>query len=394
MGGSEKSLKTTVKTLSKDYLDYVFLVIAADRGITKTTSDFLNIALSVNLPVVAIFTKIDLICQDDLGDLLYNFKCILKSEKKGKNALLVQNSDDIVSFSRNMGEGILPVFLLSNKQGKGLNLFVNFLNLIVVSPSCGVNSGISSLNGLNTNSNLNSNLNSNSNPAQFDILEFFTSQENVIIVGIVSKGILSRGINYLLGPDSTGNFKTVELKSIHCKRIDVKTVSQGQFCSLLLDETVKKENLRSGMVLLSQNSMFSVGVGVNTTNTANTIDNLSTNFNLMQSPSATKVFEAELWSMNGERKIKFTLQPIVYIPPIRQSVKIYGHLNVNEELNSNSTPNYNLYNTEEEFTISPDKPIKLYFEFMYYPEFIRTGSHLIIYESNFKIFGYLTRLIS
>lgn len=121
MGGSESSLKTTVKVtfkikckaLNTNYLDYLFLVISADKGITKTTSGFLKIALSMNLPLVAVITKIDLISQDDLFDLVTNFKLILKAEKKGKNPLVAKNNDDIVTFSRNISEGILPIFLVN-----------------------------------------------------------------------------------------------------------------------------------------------------------------------------------------------------------------------------------------------------------------------------------------
>lgn len=101
------------KALSKNYLDYLFLVISADKGITNNTSIFLKIALSMNLPIVAIITKVDLINQDDLCDLLNNFKLILKTEKKGKNPLVAKNNDDIVTFSRNANEGILPIFLVS-----------------------------------------------------------------------------------------------------------------------------------------------------------------------------------------------------------------------------------------------------------------------------------------
>lgn len=74
---------------------------------------FLKIALSMNLPIVTIITKIDLVTQDDLYDLLNNFKLILKAEKKGKNPLVAKNKDDIVTFSRNANEGILPIFLVN-----------------------------------------------------------------------------------------------------------------------------------------------------------------------------------------------------------------------------------------------------------------------------------------
>lgn len=68
----------------------------------------------MNLPIVVIITKIDLINVDDIDNLLENFKCILKAEKKGKNPLVAKDKEDIVYFSRNINEGILPIFLVKN----------------------------------------------------------------------------------------------------------------------------------------------------------------------------------------------------------------------------------------------------------------------------------------
>ncbi len=337
MGGSEKSLKNTAKTLSKNYLDYIFFFISADKGITNMTSDYLKIALSLGLPIVTIITKVDLIPEDDLSDLLNNFKCILKSQKKGKNPLLVQDKNDIVTFSRNITEGILPVFLISNKKGIGLDLFINFLNLMP-----------DSQNQLSFE-----NLSINEKETLFDVLEIIFAENKLILLGIVTKGVIVKECTYKLGPDPNGNFKNVQVTSIHCKKVEVKSAFQGQFCSICLDETVTKEYIRTGMVLLSSSC----------------------------TSAACRRFEAEIWSIHGQgKKIKLSAQPLVHIPPIRQTVKIY------KDQNWENCGN-------EELEVFEDKTIKIYFEFMYVPEYIREGSHLIIFDNNFKIFGYITNII-
>jgi elongation factor 1-alpha len=93
-------------------LDYVFLVISADSGITKNSKMFLKFALEMNLPIITIITKIDIINEYDVYDLLDRFNYTLKSLKKGKNPLIAKSKDDIVTFSRNIKEGILPIFLV------------------------------------------------------------------------------------------------------------------------------------------------------------------------------------------------------------------------------------------------------------------------------------------
>ena len=340
MGGSEKSLKNTVKTLSRNYLDYILLLIPADKGITNTTIDYLKIALSLGLPMVTIFTKIDIVSEDDLGDLLNSFKCVLKTQKKGKNPLLVQDKNDIVTFSRNINEGILPVFLISNKKGFGQDLFISFLNLIP-----------DSQNTLSLESDKNI-----LSESQFDVLEIILVENKIILLGIVTKGLLMKDSYYKLGPDNNGNFRTVQLLSIHCKKVEIKSAFQGQFCSISLDESVTKDSLRTGMVVISSNA----------------------------NPLACRRFEAEIWSIEGkERKIKLSTQPLIHIPPIRQAVRIFKE----ESISSSDSA------SPEEFEVFEDKTTKVSFEFMYMPEYIREGSHLLIYENNFKIYGYVTRII-
>jgi elongation factor 1-alpha len=98
--------------LSKNYLDYVFLVIGADKGITSNTTTFVKIALSLNLPIITVITKIDMINEEDVYDIIEKFVYLYKSEKK-VNPLIAKTQEDIVTFSRNLKENILPIFLVS-----------------------------------------------------------------------------------------------------------------------------------------------------------------------------------------------------------------------------------------------------------------------------------------
>lgn len=335
----------------------------------------------MNLPIVALITKVDLINLDDLYDLLNNFKTILKSEKKGKNPLIAKNSDDIVTFSRNVSEGILPIFLISNKTGAGLDLFINFLNLLPErKKDC-----FDIVNSKNEKSEVDEH--------QFDILELAKIDGKVIVAGIISKGMIFKGAQCKMGPDSQGNFKLAEIISIHCKKIEVKSVTKGQFCSLCLDHNVTEGMVRPGMVLISYKC----------------------------SPKAVTVFEADIWSIDGSDKtLKYSWQPVIHISHIRQAVKIKKKEECNDELqsqkidtekieeiitNSNEIKKESVIEEvkngknliikflEDEFSVSISKITKVTFEFMYCPEYIKEGEHLIIYENNFKIYGHVTKII-
>jgi elongation factor 1-alpha len=353
------------------------LTIAANKGITNNTSIFLKIALSMNLPIIAIITKVDLVNSEDLYDLINNFKVILKAEKKGKNPLIAKNSDDIVTFSRNASEGILPIFLVSNKVGTGLDLFINFLNLLPERKK----DGFEILNFKPDKLEVDEH--------QFDILETAVIDKKIIVAGILSKGMIYKGAQCKLGPDAQGNFKLVEILSIHCKKIEVKSVTKGQFCSLCLDPNVTEDMVRLGMVLLSYKS----------------------------NPSSVTMFEAEIWSIDGsDRTLKYRWQPVLHLSHIRQSAKVKKEIDSkqleliipednkqsekqnkeneeNIEMEVKAENNLNGKVLDEEFTVYSDKVTKVIFEFMYCPEYVKEGEHLIIYENNYKIYGYVTKLI-
>lgn len=130
LGGSEKALKLSIKSLSPNYLDYLAIVVSASSGVTNDTVIFLKLALAMDLPVIIIVTKIDLLDEEDQVIFLNNLNYVIKAQKSKKVPLVTKTQEDIVMFSRIMNENIIPIFMISNKTGKGLNMFINFLNVL------------------------------------------------------------------------------------------------------------------------------------------------------------------------------------------------------------------------------------------------------------------------
>jgi hypothetical protein len=139
-------------------------------------------------------------------------------------------------------------------------------------------------------------------------------QDKVIVSGIVNRGIIRSGSKYHLGPYNNGCFKIVEILNIHCKKIPVKSVRKGQYCSIWIKsavEKIKREDLRKGMVLLD----------------------------MQIKPVATKIFEADIWTIDGTRKmLKSKYQPVLNIKHIRQGCRIvefkHKHGNTNKSSSS------------------------------------------------------------
>lgn len=352
----------------------------------------------MNLPIVAIITKIDLITEEERKELIHNFKSTLVDLKLNRVPIVMKNNDDIVLFSRNIQEkGVLPIFLVSNVMWDGLNLLKSFLSMLPVDD-------------LKNELKLIEN-----EKIEFDIHETLAIDEKVIVTGIVNKGKLMSGAKCYLGPDNEGRYKIVDIVNIHCKKIPVKYVYRGQYCSIYIksDNGLKKEDIRKGMVLLDINS----------------------------APSSVRLFEAELWTIDGTTKIiKYKYQPILNIKHIRQGCKLRSVDDLfllDEEVNCNETFDKILstdsgddldniknkvekvilenklkkekincsgnlkkmlnnnclnYNPEEAFFINSTSKTKVLFEFMFNPEYVTVGSHVIINDQLIKAYGIITKI--
>jgi GTPase len=102
---------------------------------------------------------------------------------------------------------------------------------------------------------------------------------------------------------------------------------------------------------------------------------------LDESPVASKVFEAEIWSADNNKKVvKFKSEPVVTIKHIRQICKL-------KKLEGTKI------SKDDGFVISPDERITIIFEFKNYPEYIKKNDNIIIFEGSLKAFGVITNII-
>ena len=154
----------------------------------------------------------------------------------------------------------------------------------------------------------NNNFNLISSPiSQFDVHEHFIVNGVTILGGVVSKGIIRKNDTYYFGPNKLGNFKLVQVKTIHCKKQDVDIVYEGQFSSLSLTGSNYNENeVSKGMSL----------IGINT----------------RLVPKAVRKFKADVWWIGEEqvKEMKYKCEPVVIINHIRESCKI---INLNKNTN-------------------------------------------------------------
>ena len=392
-GGNKTFNKSTLSTLSKEYLDYLLFVISAKDEITKKTEDLLRLIYNIDLPVIAIINKIDLVSDSELEKTVRKYKETIKKLKK--IPIIIKNDEDVALFSRSMEEKeILVTFLVSTLTfNGGLNLFKNFLK---------------SLPKLNETIYKNDKLKQKQKELElekmeFDIHEIIHKENNAILSGIVSSGKLRTNSKCFLGPDISGNFIKVEVCDIHCKKVSVSYSFKGQYCSVFIKSlgkinTLSKENVKKGMYLLDTRI----------------------------TPVASRLFEIEVWTIDDTtRTLKNTYQPILNIKHVRQGVKIKNPDEIflflsdnkrindlekiieNDEINLSNIKNninnlvkkkksnnkFDSNNNSSVIIIGPeDKKTKLIVEFLFNPEYISVGQKVIINDQILKAYGVITKI--
>ena len=400
MGGCEKALKNTLSLISPDYIDYALLFIDYKKGPTENTKKLFSLNNSMHIPMICIITKIDLIKDQNEKELLSfiekSIKYLSVVNTNLKSILIREKSDilDYISKLSNIGyENYFPVLCISNTNGNNIELLKFMISSLPSSSSRAI--------PLISNSFENNNFNLISSPlSQFDVQEHFTVNGKTILGGIVSKGIIKKNDTYYFGPNKLGNFKIVQVETIHCKKQEVDIIHEGQFSSLsLIGKNYDPSEVSKGMCLIGTNTRLV--------------------------PKAVRKFKADVWWIGEEqiKEMKYKCEPVVIINHIRETCKI---INLNKNTNSlmnksfteNSSTSVSITSKTESyldfeddnnkftkkkkkiktnckentFFLSRDEKMELVFEFKNFPKYINEGQNIIINDNTFKAFGIITKV--
>ena len=180
--------------------------------------------------MIFIVTKIDICPENILKETLNAINKILKLPGVRKLPYMIKNEDDVITCSKNVvSDRVSPIFLVSHVTGENLDLLKQFINLLPLRKDW--ESQIDK-------------------KAEYFIDQtFYVTGVGTVVSGIVTQGTISVNDNLTLGPDGNGQWKRVQVKGIHCKRNQVKSVHAGQTASLALRKE-KRSNIRKGMVLV------------------------------------------------------------------------------------------------------------------------------------------------
>lgn len=219
LAGHEQYLHTTINGLASGYPDLAIVCIS-DK-ITKMTKEHIGIAISMQIPILILFTKIDLVPNELTGRLMDNMKKILKSVKR--NLYQMRDIKDFSIISKD--ENTIPFVLVSNKTGVGLDLVRYAINVYPKK------------NNFHADGFIIDNI--------FNVTGYGT-----VVSGMVGKTV-KKGDMLYIGPNEKGEFYEVKAKSLHNDyRCFVEELQPGiRGCVCINVGKANKQKLRAGMVL-------------------------------------------------------------------------------------------------------------------------------------------------
>lgn len=340
LAGHEKYLKTTILGLSSSYPDMCIITVGANMGITRMTKEHILLCVILGIPFSIVITKID-ICKDRqniLENTLSDIKKILKMPGIRRLAYKINTNEDSILCSKNINtNSIVPLFYISNVTNEGIDNLKYFLNL------------------LNKHKR---NMNNEKKDVEYHIDTIFNvSGVGTITGGHLKYGTIKTGDKLILGPNS-GRYETFQVKSIHCKRTLVNSVSASCYACLNLRKANKRnkpqQRIRKGNVLLSPNSK----------------------------PISVEEFDAEITVLKTHSTtIKEGYEPIIHVSSIRQSAKIIEIIN---KVSHNT-------NTDDKILRTGDKAL-VKFRWRFREEYVTVGTKILLAEGKVKIIGIIKNI--
>ena len=266
--GHEPWLRTTIRGLVGQKLDYGLLTVAADDGPTKTTREHLGILLATELPTIVAITKADLVDDDQLAEVEREIERLLRDADRSPLRIERHGVDAAIE---EISETVVPIVTTSAVSGKGLQALDTLFEHL---PKTGL-------------------------PDDEEAFQMYIDRTykvtgvGAVASGTIRSGTVESGDELLLGPMPDGRFREVEVRSIEMHYHRVEKAKAGRIVGIAL-KGVSEAEIDRGMVLLPRES----------------------------APEPVREFEAELMVLNHPTHIGDGYEPVVHLETISEAAVI------------------------------------------------------------------------
>ncbi|MFU8869622.1 GTPBP1 family GTP-binding protein [Natronococcus sp.] len=261
--GHEPWLRTTIRGLVGQKLDYGLLVVAADDGPTQTTREHLGVLLATELPTIVAITKTDAVSDERVEEVEREVERLLRDVDKSPLRVARHGVDAAVE---EINERVVPIVTTSAITMEGLDTLDELFDRL---PKTSQDAG------------------------EFRMYvdrSYSVTGVGAVASGTVMSGEVEAGDELLLGPMPDGRFQEVEVRSIEMHYHRVDRARAGRIVGIAL-KGVKESAIERGMVLLPREA----------------------------DPEPVREFEAEVMVLNHPTRIGDGYEPVVHLETIGEA---------------------------------------------------------------------------
>jgi len=221
--GHEPWLRTTIRGLLGQKIDYGLLVVAANDGVMRTTKEHLGIMLAMDLPVIIAVTKADMVEEKRVREVLSSLSALLRSV--GRVPYHVRSEEDVFRASELVhSKPVVPVVVTSAVTLEGYDLLEQLLY------------------------NLRPRKRARDDFLMYIDRLYRVSGVGTVVSGCVRSGEIREGEEVFIGPFHDGSFRKVRVQSMEMHYYRVERAEAGDIVGIAV-KPVEFDELRRGMVL-------------------------------------------------------------------------------------------------------------------------------------------------
>ncbi len=223
--GHEPWLRTTIRGIVGQKLDYGLVTVAADQGPTHITKEHLGIILAMDLPLIVVITKIDVVSTEKVKETKNKVFDLLKLV--GRIPYMIKTIENAKFVAKNGNQHLVPIINASSLTGEGLELLDElFLNLKVEAKE-----------------------GESLKPFMMYIDKIYSVVGvGAVVSGTIRQGKVKSGDKLLLGPDGSGKFMDVRVKSIEMHYYKKDHAEAGDVIGISI-KGVELDDIKRGMIL-------------------------------------------------------------------------------------------------------------------------------------------------
>ncbi|WP_299335197.1 GTPBP1 family GTP-binding protein [Haloplanus sp.] len=260
--GHEPWLRTTIRGLVGQKLDYGLLTIAADDGPTDTTREHLGILLATELPTMVAITKTDLVSEDRVEEVERAVERLLRDVEE--TPLRIERHG-VGTAAEEVGD-VVPILRTSAVSGTGLDVLDDLFERL---PKTTGDDGAFRM---------------------YIDRTYSVTGVGAVASGTVNSGTVEAGDSLLLGPMVDGTFRDVEVRSIEMHYHRVDRAEAGRIVGIAL-KGVSESDIERGMTLLPADA----------------------------DPTPVREFEADMVVLNHPTRIGTGYEPVVHLETVSEA---------------------------------------------------------------------------